>query len=424
MVGRRKNTPGSSNFDPFFPPVVAAPVTFLFKFSPPAELAPSGDGNSGPSKYTRDVQVALLDPFKLDSVNISGAEYPIEADYSASFGVLIRDVRPGQYVLDALLNAGNHINKIKLTFLQPYDPNKIPVVLVHGLYSSPATYIQMLNDLMGVEAIRRKYQFWAFSYPTGLPIIESSTRLREALLDTQKKFDPSGTSKTFNQMVLVGHSMGGILSRTMVVENSDKLWNAFFTVPPDKLNLTPEERAYVDRIGIFKALPFVSRIILIAAPLRGSTIAQFSIVGRLTRWLVSLPVSMVSRRQTVLSKNKEYLNPDLRSDDFISVARTSVDNLRADSPVLAGYINTPISPHVKYHSIIGIEDAKEGPGSSDGLVKYESSHLDGAASEKLIPAGHVCLEHPQTIAEVRRILLQHLDELPGNSPKPSASRSH
>jgi pimeloyl-ACP methyl ester carboxylesterase len=412
LVGKRKNTADSPQYDVFFPPVVTAPVTILFKFSPP-DVAVNAQANTDSSeKKIRNVSVAVLDPFKLDAVNIGGEQFPIEADYSAAFGVLIKDVKPGQFVLDALLNAGNHVDRIKLTFLQPYDANKIPVVLVHGLYSSPATYIQMLNDLIGVEEIRRKYQFWVFSYPTGLPIIETSTRLRAALRETAQKFDPDGTSKTFNEMVLVGHSMGGIISRTMVVENSNKLYDAFFTVPIEKLNLTADERKYVTEIGVFKALPFVKRAVFIASPLRGSDVASSSFVTRITRWLISLPAAMISRRQSMLSKNKQFLNPEIDKDDFITVARSSVDNLRPDSPVLKGFIDTPISPSVTYNSIIAVEDAKTGPGSSDGLVRYESSHLDGAESEKLVPAGHVCLEHPQTIAEVRRILLLNLTKLP------------
>lgn len=208
----------------------------------------------------------------------------------------------------------------------------------------------------------------------------------------------------------------------MIIKNSDQLWDAFFTVPIDKLNLTDQERTFIREIGSFEALPFVKRAVMIAAPLRGSEIAQASIVARLTRWLISLPVSLVSSRQAILSKNKEFLNPELNKDDFISVARTSVDNLRPDSPVLKGYINTPRSPSVTYHTIIGVEDATTGPGSTDGIVRYESSHVDGAASEKLVPIGHVCLEHPETIAEVRRILSLHLSGQVTDVPKPIKSR--
>ncbi len=404
FVGERKNTPGAANYDPFATPVVSSPVTILFQFSP--RVGNSSDAHNA----VRDVMVSVINPFKQDTVRINNSEYPIEADYSAAFGVMLSRVNPGRYVLDALLNAGQHIDKIRLTFVQPYDPTKIPVVLVHGLYSSPATYIQMVNDLMGVDEIRKKYQFWVFSYPTGLPIVATSTHLRAALREAAKKFDPDGTSPTFNQMVIIGHSMGGILSRSMVIENSDKVWSAFFTVPIDKLNLTDEERVFLREVGQFEALPFIHRAVFIAAPLRGSEVAKASIVSRLTRWLISVPATIISKRNAIFSKNKEYLNPELNNDDFISVAKTSVDNLRPDSPILAGYINTPISSAVTYHSIIGVQDSPVGPGSDDGVVRYESSHLDGAASEKLVPSPHSCLEHPATIAEVRRILLLHLKE--------------
>ena len=405
MVGEGKNIPNTPEYNPFFTPVISSPLTVLFNFSP-REMNAQTPG----TPTVRQVTVSLLDPFKLDNVNIAGSDYPIEADYSSAFGVLIRDIKPGQFVLDALLNAANHVDRIKLVILEPYDPKKIPVLLVHGLYSSPATYIQMINDLMGVEAIRHKYQFWVFAYPTGLPVMESSTRLRRALIEISSKYNPDGKNENFNKMVVVGHSMGGILSRTLVMENSKPVWDEFFTVPIDRLNLDPDERSYLQELASFEALPFIRRAIFIASPLRGSEVAQSSFVTRLTRWLISLPAAMISRRYNMMAKNRQFLNPELNNDDFISVARTSVDNLRPDSPVLKGYMASPISPKVTYNSIIAIGESTVGLGSSDGLVKYESAHQDGAESEKLVNNGHVCLEDPNTIAEVRRILLSHVSQ--------------
>jgi hypothetical protein len=201
----------------------------------------------------------------------------------------------------------------------------------------------------------------------------------------------------------------------MVVESSKNVWNAFFTVPVEKLDLTEDERAYVKEIGEFEALPFVKRAVLIAAPLRGSSVAQRSIVTKLTRWLISVPAALVSRRQSMLTKNRAFLNPSLANDEFITVARTSVDNLRPDSQVLKAFIDTPIAAGVTCNTIIGVEDATTGPGSSDGVVEYESSHVEGAESEALVHSGHVCLEHPDTIAEVRRILLHHLGAALGDA---------
>jgi hypothetical protein len=268
-----------------------------------------------------------------------------------------------------------------------------------------------VNDLMGVDEIRRNYQFWAFRYPTGLPIPVTSGRLRATLKETAKRFDPDGTNPAFNQMVIVGHSMGGILSRTMLQSSGDSLYNAMFTVPEDKLDLTDEERKALGEISYFEPLPFIRRAVFIAAPLRGSEVPKSSFLERMARRFISLPATWAASRASILKKNKKYLRPGLDSDDFITVARSSVDNLRSDSFYIKAVQDLPMAPGVPYHSIIAIQDATAGPGSDDKLVRYESAHLDGAQSEVLVPTWHSCLEHPMTVAEIRRILLLHLAEL-------------
>jgi hypothetical protein len=401
IVRKIKNDPGKPSYNPFIPKVLSSPITVLFNFSERRSTANGGE---------RDVTVSFLNPYKVETTEIGGANYPLEADFSTAFGVMLSDLKPGALDLDQLLNPEKYIQKIGLKFIQPYDPDKIPVVMVHGLYSSPGTFVQMANDLMGVESIRKHYQFWVFGYPTGLPILNSSTRLRASLLEAQKVFNPDGKNLKFNQMVIIGHSMGGILSRSMILESSQHLYDSFVTVPIDKLDLTPKERAELIESMFFKPLPFISRAIFIASPLRGSEIAQGGFVRKLSRWLISLPKAIVSYRQSVLRKNRKYLNPALNNTDFIDSPVSSVDNLRSDSPLLKAYIETNTVPGVPYHTIIGIQDHKEGPGSDDGIVPYYSSHMDGAESEKLVPGPHTCLTMPQTIAEIRRILFLHLEK--------------
>jgi pimeloyl-ACP methyl ester carboxylesterase len=402
IVRKVKNTPEMPKYNPFIPKVLSSPITVLFNFSERKE-------NSGMSE--REVTVSFLNPYKVETTKIAGVEYPLEADFSTAFGVMLSELKPGSVDLDKLINPEKYLKEMGLKFVQPYDPDKIPVVLVHGLMSSPSTYIQMVNDLMGVESIRKHYQFWVFGYPTGLPIINSSTKLRASLLEAAKLFNPDGKNPNYNEMVIVGHSMGGILSRSMILESSDHLYSSFLTVPVEQLNLTDKERAEVQQTFFFEPLPSVKRAVFIAAPLRGSNVAQGSIVQKLSNWFISLPKRIVLNRQSVLKKNRQYLNPSLNNSGFIDNPLSSVDNLRTDSPLLKAYIDTPTVTNLPYHTIIGIQDATDGPGSSDGIVAYASSHLDGAQSEKLVPASHSCVANPQTVAEVRRILLLHLSEL-------------
>ncbi len=414
IVRKINNEKGKPNYNEFFPEVLSVPLTILLDFSPRTQ-------SSGSS--TRDVTVSFLDPYKVDTTKIGEQDYPLEADFSTSFGAMLADLKPGKLDLDKLLNPEKYINKIGLKFIQAYDPEKIPVVFVHGLYSSPSTYIQMANDLMGIDAIRKKYQFWVFGYPTGLPILNSSTRLRASLLEAAKLFNPNGDNPNFNNMVIVGHSMGGILSRSMILENSKHFYESFATVPIDQLDLTKQEYAEVKASLLFEPLPFIKRAVFIAAPLRGSEVAQGSLVMQLSKWFISLPKKIVSSRQSILRKNEQYLNPNLRSADFIKTPASSVDNLRTDSPVLRAYIETPTVPGLPYHTIIGIQDATDPLTSSDGIVAYGSSHLDDAESELLVPWGHSCLTQPQTIAEVRRILLLHLGQTTDVNAKPKVLKT-
>jgi len=47
-------------------------------------------------------------------------------------------------------------------------------------------------------------------------------------------------------------------------------------------------------------------------------------------------------------------------------------------------------------------------GKNDGVVAYDSVHIDGVASELVVDSPHSCQSNPHTIEEVRRILLEHL----------------
>ena len=77
-----------------------------------------------------------------------------------------------------------------------------------------------------------------------------------------------------------------------------------------------------------------------------------------------------------------------------------------------------MTPDVPYHSVIGNKEAADTPGGTDGVVAYESSHLAGATSEKIIESGHSVMSHPQTIIEIRRILSLHLEASRARSNSP------
>src|SRR5262249_51570683 len=154
--------------------------------------------------------------------------------------------------------------------IRPYEPHKIPVVMVHGLISTPLAWIPMLNELLRDPLIQDNYQFMLYMYPTGAPIPIAAASLREGLVQAKQLYDPDGRDPAFERMVLLGHSMGGLLSRTMAVSSGDQLWRLYSDRNFEDV-LGPRE--FLDelrRYFFFEPLPFVSRVVFLATPHRGS----------------------------------------------------------------------------------------------------------------------------------------------------------
>ena len=290
-----------------------------------------------------------------------------------------------------------------LSLLRPYERGKIPVVFVHGLWSNPWSWSRMIESLEADAALRDRYQFWTFGYSTGDPIPYSAWLLRRDLEEVRRKFDPDGSDRAFDRMVVVGHSMGGLLTKMMVQESGTRLWQLISDRPVDELAGDPDDRDLFRRALIFKPLLEVRRVVFIATPHRGSRVDQ----GRLEHLgsrLVRLPDPLRASYGRLMARN----GPDFFKERFRKGLPTSVDELEWQSPILMGLDELGLAPTIKAHSIIA--DLRDPPraGGSDGLVPYKSAHLDGVASELLVSSGHLCQDKPAVIREVRRIFMEHL----------------
>jgi hypothetical protein len=240
-------------------------------------------------------------------------------------------------------------------------------------------------------------------YPTGEPILYSASVLRRALLQARARYDPDGSDPAFDRMVLIGHSLGGLLAKMMAQESRSRLWETVSAQPPHRLDGPAEARACLRQAFLFKPLPGARRLIFIATPHRGSRLdrgAIHALGSRLIR-----PADPVQRTYAALLASNR---PDFFLETFREGLPTSVDQLRWDHPLLLALRDAGIDPAVQYHSII--TDRRDPPrtGGTDGVVPYASAHLDGAASELLIHGGHLCQDHPLVIRECRRILSEHL----------------
>lgn len=301
--------------------------------------------------------------------------------------------------------------KTGIRMLQPYQPGKIPVLFVHGLVSSPITWVPLFNDLLTDPTLRKRYQFWSYFYPTADPFPTSSADLRDSLTKLRQDLDPNLQDPAFDQMVLVGHSMGGLLCRMMTVDGGIEFWQIVSKEPLEKIELSPRVREELRRTFLFQRQQYVKRVVFIATPHHGSSLSP-GIAGQLANRFVRL-------RNELNEVNKEIVKnvPDLPGGHI----PTSVELLAPESEALKILASQPKPPEVHYHSIIGVETKgselsprwlRDSSAQSDGVVAYRSAHLEAAESELIVAAEHSKVHQTiETTKEVRLILLEHLQAL-------------
>jgi pimeloyl-ACP methyl ester carboxylesterase len=290
-----------------------------------------------------------------------------------------------------------------LSLLNPYARGKIPVVFVHGLWLNPSSWRPMIAALERDNAIKARYQFWTFGYSTGDPIPYSAHLLRKNLEDARRRLDPDRSDTSFDRMVIVGHSMGGLLSKMMVANAGDRLWRVISDRPFDELSGEKDDVELFREGLFFGARREIRRAIYIATPHRGSHFDRGAIQHVGAR-LVRIADPLQSAHHRLISRN----NPTFFRDHFRKGIPTSIDELEWGSPMLSGLSELSTAPDIKIHSIIAVRPNLPSGVRSDGLVSYESAHVPGSTSETVVPAAHLCQDHPEVISEVRRILAEHM----------------
>ncbi len=340
-------------------------------------------------------KIEFLEPFTFERVTLGNRVFPLAADFTAATAVGLVREHPEKLGLIRMLRPEKYADTARLTRLQVYDPRRIPVIFVHGLQDTPASWVPMLNTLREDAEIRRRYQFWVYSYPSGYAYPYSAALLRKELDDVGKAFPDC------KSVILVGHSMGGIISRLMITDAGDRIWRDYFGKSPSEMQLTGRTREILQESLIFNHRPEVKRVIFLSAPHRGSDLAT-NWIGRVGARLVSLPFRIVAIPIAVLS--------DLSSGPgvlHLNRLPNSIDTLAPNNRFVLEVNKIPITPDIPYHSIIGDRGRGDTPHSSDGVVAYWSSHLNGARSELIVPSNHSTPRSPQAIAEVRRILKEN-----------------
>lgn len=375
------------------PPRLKIPATALLRIKGEACNAASGELTAS---------LELYSVFDAKEIKINNRPVPLEADLSTPLAYTLEQSRVWEFEIAGFFGR-EVVSKATVMLAQPYQPGKIPVVFIHGTASSPARWAAMFNGLLSDPTIRQRFQFWMFIYPSGNPIAYSASLLRESLPRVVKALDPQGKDQALRQMVLIGHSQGGLLTKMMVIEPGDQLWSYLSKKSLDEIEMPKKTRELLRKALFFHPLPFVNRVIFIATPQRGSFVSA-SWIGRFFSRMVSLPKDVVQIPQSVV----KTITAGLPSE-FERKIPTSVENMSPDNPFIQHLAEIPIAPGVRYHSIIAVKKGKGDPTKgNDGVVAYSSAHLEGAESEYLVRSPHSVQGHPLAVEEVRRILLEQI----------------
>ena len=357
---------------------IYAPITAIVRFS------------------GRKASLEFIDPLNGVRITLNKQSFPLAADFDAPTALLIARERPERLGLSRVMNPEAYADTAELTRLQQFDPARTPVIFVHGLQETGASWAPMIDSLRHDPAIREHYQFWYFSYPSGYPLPYAAALFRQDLNGIERAFP------NHKRIVLIGHSMGGMICRLMITDAGDKIWRDFFATPPAETPLASDTRKLLEQALVFDHRPDIQRVIFISTPHRGSELAS-NWIGRIGAALVRTPRLFTS----IYASTKPLLIADPAARPLNRMPN-SVDTLEPNDRFVEAVNKLPITRGIPYHSIIGDRGRGDTPNSSDGVVPYWSSHLPDAQSELIVNSDHGAQYNPQAIREVERILKLNL----------------
>ncbi|MCB1066465.1 MAG: alpha/beta hydrolase, partial [Verrucomicrobiae bacterium] len=387
FVGIREQRPERAKELKFYPPKgLHVPVTLT--------MDNCRTGSDGKTRVT----VSLRNPMLEQTVKLNGRSVPIAADFTAPIAVILAGRSETMWGLEGFFEADQRVNQSGIFLTEPYDPKRIPVLLIHGLVSVPIIWRDIVPSFTSEPELSTRYQFMVFTYPSSYPIAESALLLREQLAAMRAHFDPEGDDPLSRNMVVAGHSMGGILTHTLVADIGDNLWKVFSDEPFDSLPIDPARKENIREMLFFDPDPAVRRAIFISAPHRGANMATGGLVGLISR-TASLPTDILEATTNVIEPSTgAKLGLKVSLDKKV----TAVQSLEPDAPMVQALDVSPYRRGIIYHSIIGDRGKGDTPDSSDGVVEYWSSHQEGAASELIVPTDHGAYKSPLAIDEIKR----------------------
>jgi triacylglycerol esterase/lipase EstA (alpha/beta hydrolase family) len=353
------------------------------------------------SAGTMHTSLEFLRPAETREVSIAGRSVPVAFDLTAPLAWELSESRPWEHEVSAFFDEEASGVGEGLLLTEPYRRGAVPVLFVHGTASSPARWAEVLNELHADPAIAERCQFWVYQYGSGEPILASAAGLRRRLDRVVRDLDPDGTDAALRDIVVVGHSQGGLLAQAIVSESGDRFWRTVSDRPFDAVEFPDDERAAMRPTFFFEPTPYVRRVVFVATPHGGSHVAG-NILGEIVAGLISVPRTVIRSAENLA---KTAIGGErLRLENYSN----AVDDMTPGSAFLGALAASPMSPRVTSHSIVAIDGTGAVESGGDGVVDYRSAHFPSAASEIVVRSWHSCQGHPEVVAEIRRILREHL----------------
>lgn len=345
-------------------------------------------------------RLIIADADRHGPLNRGDASYPLASDHAAFYAWGTRSSPLRRLGVYGLLGGREVGRRAGLYLLEDYDPGKRPLIMIHGLGSNPLTWAKLSSAVWNDAELRDRYQVWHMVYSTDAPLLVLRRRLQQHLDHAWGVLDPEGDDPARKHAVLVGHSLGGVVARLLCADSGDALWDAAFSRPPASLDADPADIEVL--LELFRFMPYdgVSHAIFMAAPHRGSPLADATL-GRVFHRLVGRRAEEVHALRRVTRANPAAVREGLRTS-YLNGDLNSIVTLRHSQPIRLAAESLLPAPGVSYHTIAARKRGAVPEG--DGIVPLSSAVLPGAASTHIVHGGHDLHLNDEAIAEVIRLL--------------------
>lgn len=379
MAGRRENK-GRQPVEKWYPPEgITRAVT--------AVAIPTGQHGN-----LREVEIRLYNRMATETALIGGKRLPLAADFTVPWAVLLAHTHTLKATgLTTVVSKKAAVDP-SFYLMEEYDPHRTPLILIHGLFSTQLAWAELTNELWADSLVRQRYQVWHYLYPTNAPPLYSARIMRGKLDELRKFLDAGQDDPAMRRTVVVSHSMGGLLTKSLVVDPRGALWDAIFKRPMSQMNLTAKERAAMEEAFFWKPRPYVDRVIFCSVPFGGSTWAA-NMAGKLGKHVMTPDKPFSEFFDEIAERNPGAFQPPY--DHLSGEKMNSLVGLSPKLPSFQIFHSLPIVPGTASHVIKGYFDV---------IVSSPSADVPGAESTVKVPSGHGSFNNPQAILEIRRIL--------------------